>query len=179
MTAGNGQGIYYLLPAMIRTLHFLDPAANLRLAEHQILRRRYYRQPGHAGQRAGPDGCGSILNNSVYWFKLNDDGSGFHAKDLPPLIVSSHPSFRPVDVKVGPDGAIYVADWYNPIIGHYQASLHHPNRDHIHGRIWRITAKGMASVSPPDLTKLSIPELFEQLRSPALDAAIRTVRYAT
>ncbi|HZK81423.1 MAG TPA: PVC-type heme-binding CxxCH protein, partial [Humisphaera sp.] len=174
MTAGNGQGIYYLLPAMIRTLHFLDPR------QISDLRNIKYCGVDIIGTKAMPTSaqglmvCGSILNNSVYWFKLNDDGSGFHAKDLPPLIVSSHPSFRPVDVKVGPDGAIYVADWYNPIIGHYQASLHHPDRDHVHGRIWRITAKGMASVSAPDLTKLSIPELFEQLRSPE-----RWTRYQT
>ena len=43
---------------------------------------------------------------------------------------------------MGPDGAIYIADWYNPIIGHYQASFRHPDRDKAHGRIWRVTAKG-------------------------------------
>jgi putative heme-binding domain-containing protein len=108
---------------------------------------------------------GSVMNNSVYWFRINEDGSGFRVKDLPPLLVSSDTRFRPVDVKVGPDGAIYVADWYNPIIGHYQASLRHPDRDKTHGRIWRITAKGRSLVKPPDLASMALPELLDQLRS--------------
>ncbi|HWE04931.1 MAG TPA: HEAT repeat domain-containing protein [Tepidisphaeraceae bacterium] len=176
MTAGNGQGIYYLLPAMIRTTHFLDPRQisdlrNIKYCGVDIIDSKA--MPANVQGRMV---CGSILNNSVYWFKLNDDGSGFHAKDLPPLLVSTHSSFRPVDVKVGPDGAIYVADFYNPIIGHYQASLHHPDRDHVHGRIWRIAAKGMASVTQPELTTLSIPDLFEQLRSPERWTRFQTKR---
>jgi putative heme-binding domain-containing protein len=166
LTAGNGQGIYYLLSAMIRTQHFLDPrkideTRNIKYCGVDII-----------GTRAMPDDvqgllvAGSILNNAVYWFKLNDDGSGFHAKDLPPLLVSTSANFRAVDVKVGPDGAIYVADFYNPIIGHYQASLRHPDRDHTHGRIWRITAKGRKLAEQPELVKLPANELFEQLRSP-------------
>jgi glucose/arabinose dehydrogenase len=61
--------------------------------------------------------------------RIADDGAGFRVTDLPPFITSTHGSFRPVDVKIGPDGAIYIADWYNPIIGHYQASFRHPDRD--------------------------------------------------
>ena len=79
------------------------------------------------------------MNNRIVVFRLEDEGSGFSAKEEPPLLVSTDVSFRPVDVKVGPDGAIYVADWYNPIIGHYQASFRDPRRDKAHGRIWRIT----------------------------------------
>jgi glucose/arabinose dehydrogenase len=61
---------------------------------------------------------------------------------LPKLVKSSDTSFRPVDVSVGPDGAMYLCDWFNPVIGHYQASYADPRRDRSHGRIWRITAKG-------------------------------------
>src|SRR6185295_2893135 len=94
-----------------------------------------------------------------------DDASGFRVKDLPALIVSSSPVFRAVDVRVGPDGAIYIADWYNPIIGHYQASFRHPDRDKAHGRIWRVTAKGKAPVKAPNLAAMTTPELLEQLKS--------------
>ena len=62
---------------------------------------------------------------------------------------SAHGSFRPVDVKLGPDGALYICDWYNPIIGHYQASFRHPDRDKAHGRIWRVTYKGRPLLTPP------------------------------
>ena len=51
---------------------------------------------------------------------------------------SDDPWFRPVDIKLGPDGALYVADFYNRIIGHYEVPLTHPGRDRERGRIWRI-----------------------------------------
>src|SRR6185295_13300084 len=95
-----------------------------------------------------------------------DDGSGFRVKDLPALIVSSSPVFRAVDVRVGPDGAIYIADWYNPIIGHYQASFRHPDRDKAHGRIWRVTAKGRSVTTPPQLADATTTRLLEYIKSP-------------
>jgi len=55
---------------------------------------------------------------------------------------SDDPWFRPVDIQLGPDGAIYVADFYNRIIGHYEVPLDHPKRDHERGRIWRIVYRG-------------------------------------
>ncbi|GDY19568.1 hypothetical protein LBMAG56_09130 [Verrucomicrobiota bacterium] len=63
------------------------------------------------------------------------------------------------------DGAIYVADWYNPIIGHYQASYRHPDRDKEHGRIWRATWKGGPKVTPAKLAGASVADLLEQLDS--------------
>ena len=165
MVAGNGQGVYYLRPALIRTRHYRDipPIWNTgaKFGGCDILSGRHL--PDNA---QGLLAAGSFMNNSVYWWKLTDEGSSFVAKDLPPLIVSTNNAFRPVDLKVGPDGAIYIADWYNPIIGHYQASFRHPGRDKAHGRIWRVTAKGRPLVERPKLANLAAPELLEQLRSP-------------
>lgn len=112
--------------------------------------------------------AGGYINNSVWTLAITRDASGLKVGDhptLPPLIRSSHGSFRPIDVKLGPDGALYVADWYNPIIGHYQVSFRHPDRDKAHGRIWRITAKGRPLLTPPKIAGASLPELFELLRS--------------
>ena len=81
------------------------------------------------------------------------------------LVTSTHGSFRRVDVKIGPDGAIYLCDWYNPIIGHYQSSFRHPDRDKTHGRIWRITYKGRPLVKPPKIAGAKLEELFENLKS--------------
>ncbi len=98
--------------------------------------------------------------------KPSVDGSGHRLRTMPPLMTSTHPAFRPVDVSVGPDGAIYIADWFNPIIGHYQASFRHPDRDTEHGRIWRLTAKGRETTRAPDLVSMSAPRLCEQLEAP-------------
>src|SRR5256884_660719 len=108
---------------------------------------------------------GGYINNAVWALKISDDGAGFSLEDLPPLIKSSSRSFRPVDVKFGPEGALYICDWYNPIIGHYQASFRHPDRDKTHGRIWRVTAKGRPLTQPPKLPDSSVPELLDYLKS--------------
>jgi mono/diheme cytochrome c family protein len=98
--------------------------------------------------------------------RFEDAHSGFKTTQLPKLMRSSDRSFRPVDVGVGPDGALYLADWFNPIIGHYQASYADPKRDKAHGRIWRITAKGRPPVKQPNLAAMSAKELLDQLHSP-------------
>ncbi|MHB8519556.1 MAG: PVC-type heme-binding CxxCH protein [Limisphaerales bacterium] len=108
---------------------------------------------------------GGYINNAVWALKISDDGAGFSLADLPPLITSTDRSFRPVDVKFGPDGALYLCDWYNPIIGHYQASFRHPDRDKTHGRIWRVTAKGRSLTKPPALVDASAAELLDDLKS--------------
>ena len=69
---------------------------------------------------------------------MKDEGSGFAADPVDPLLQSSDPNFRPVDIEFGPDGSLYLCDWYNPLVGHMQHSIRDPNRDHTHGRIWRV-----------------------------------------
>lgn len=124
------------------------------------------------GSKALPDnvqGCAVIagyMASKVEIHRTVDDGSGFRTEQLPVLLSSTNNSFRPVDVSQGPDGAIYVVDFYNPIIGHYQASYRDPQRDKTHGRIWRISAKGRTPVKQPDLASMKETTLLEQLRSP-------------
>lgn len=114
-------------------------------------------------------GCaliGGYFGNVVELHRFSDDGSGFKTEQLPKLVRSTDTSFRPVDVSVGPDGALYLADWLNPVIGHYQASYADPRRDRTHGRIWRISAKGYKPVKQPALAQMKPAELLEQLKSP-------------
>ncbi len=109
---------------------------------------------------------GGYFGSVVELHRFEDAGSGFKTTQLPRVMTSSNNAFRPVDVSVGPDGAMYLADWYNPVIGHYQASYADPQRDKMHGRIWRVSAKGYAPVKQPDLAEMTAAQLLEQLRSP-------------
>jgi len=109
---------------------------------------------------------GGYYGNTLDLHRFVDDGSGFKTERIVSPIISSSKAFRPVDVSVGPDGALYACDWFNAVIGHYQASYADPRRDRSHGRIWRITAKGLPNVKQPDLVAMSEAELFAQLGSP-------------
>ncbi len=132
------------------------------------------------GTRALPDeiqGCaviGGYFGAVIEFHRFEDSGSGFKTVQLPRPVRSSDPSFRPVDVSVGPDGAIYAADWFNPVIGHYQASYIDPKRDKTHGRIWRISSTTHKPVKQPNLAAMKLGELFDQLKSPE-----RWTRYQT
>ncbi len=56
-------------------------------------------------------------------------GSTPKANEQPDFLTSDDRWFRPVDLQLGPDGALYIADFYNSIIGHYEVPLDHPGRD--------------------------------------------------
>src|SRR5690606_4264724 len=88
------------------------------------------------------------------------------------FILSEDPWFRPVDVKLGPDGALYIADFYNSIIGHYEVPLDHPKRDKVRGRIWRVTYKGKSN-KLQDLTTAPAEQLVS-----ALDNENLVIRFA-
>ncbi|MBL50063.1 MAG: hypothetical protein CMP28_14105 [Roseibacillus sp.] len=108
---------------------------------------------------------GDYKKNQVSRFETREDGAGFKLEWKSPLLKSKHRNFRPIDVKMGPDGAIYVVDWYNPITCHQDDFYRHPERDKTHGRIWRVTPK-KGAVKPPSLLDAKLAELLEALKSP-------------
>jgi putative heme-binding domain-containing protein len=115
---------------------------------------------------------GNVVTNRVHRARVDWKGATPNAVQQPDLIASSDRWFRPVDVKLGPDGALYVADFYNKIIGHYEVDLKHPARDKDRGRLWRVVYKGDKAAAPKphrtDFTAAKDGELFEDLFSPNL-----------
>ncbi len=115
---------------------------------------------------------GGYFGSVVELHRFYDDGAGFGSVQLPRVMQSTQHAFRPVDVSMGPDGAMYLADWYNEVIGHYQASYLDPRRDKHHGRIWRITSTQHPPVEYEDLANMDVAELLDKLKSPE-----RWIRY--
>lgn len=105
---------------------------------------------------------GDVVRCRVYRYSQTFKGASPVGKKEEDFLLSDDPWFRPVDVKLGPDGALYIADFYNSIIGHYEVPLDHPLRDHVRGRIWRITYKGKAN-EQKDWTAASVNELLQAL----------------
>lgn len=111
-----------------------------------------------------------LLNNDIGFqgtlqYRMREEDSGFAATPVEPLLRSSDPSHRPVDIKFGPDGALYICDWYNPLVGHMQHSIRDPNRDRTRGRIWRIRYKDRPLVTPPSIVGEPIPALLDLLKT--------------
>ncbi len=177
----GGEGIYYTFPGVAyqaavgtpRIMHGMNPGSPKYCSLERI-----------DGRHLPEDARGTLLTNDfranrVSRFQLAEQGSGFTSTKLPDLIHSKRITFRPIDLKMGPDGAIYIADWYNPIIQHGEVDFRDPRRDREHGRIWRVTAKGRPTLPRIDFTKLSTPDVLAQLASPesyARDMARRTLR---
>ena len=112
---------------------------------------------------------GNVMTSRVNRDVLRFAGSSPSAKELPDFLTSEDPWFRPVDLQFGPDGALYVADFYNRIIGHYEVPLTHPGRDRERGRIWRISYKQARRPHQPfNLTGLTADKVVAELTSPNL-----------
>ncbi|HYF36823.1 MAG TPA: PVC-type heme-binding CxxCH protein, partial [Prosthecobacter sp.] len=106
-------------------------------------------------------GVQGTLNHTV---KAVD--SGYEATEIEPLMLSSYANFRPVDMEFGPDGALYIVDWAEALIGHMQYSIRDPLRDKKHGRIWRITNMRKPLLKPTKIAGEPIEKLLELLKEP-------------
>ncbi|HEX7897633.1 MAG TPA: PVC-type heme-binding CxxCH protein [Planctomycetota bacterium] len=129
-----------------------------------------------------PETQGDVLLNNAIGFlgtkqhQMIDEGVGYRTKWRQDLTVSSDPCFRPVDLEFAPDGSLYIVDWYNPLIGHMQHNARDPNRDHVHGRIYRVTYPGRPLVEPARIAGAPIATLLENLKLPEYRSRYRTQR---
>jgi putative membrane-bound dehydrogenase-like protein len=114
---------------------------------------------------------GRVLHNNI----ILPNGSGYTEKNGFNILASSDEWFAPVHAEVGPDGALWVADWYNFIIQHNPTprgfengegnAYINPLRDSKHGRIYRIVYKGGKDSKTFDLKDASGSELLAALKS--------------
>ncbi len=105
-----------------------------------------------------------------------DDGTGYKTAFRQELLKSSDGNFRPGDLEFAPDGSLYVIDWHNVLIGHMQHSARDPLRDHVHGRIYRITYPSRPLVKPAEVDGASVATLLENLKLPEYRSRYRSRR---
>ncbi len=120
-----------------------------------------------------------LLNNTIGFLggkqhTFVDDGTGYKSKHRQDLFWSDDKNFRPVDAEIAPDGSLYIVDWHNMLIGHMQHNARDPLRDHVHGRIYRITYPSRPLVKPAKIDGASIDELLENLKFPEIRTRYRT-----
>ena len=119
------------------------------------------------------DWQGTFLNTNVitvqgiFRAKLTEEGSGLKGTTIEPNLIETDKekagNFRPSGVAVAPDGSLYVMDWSQMLIGHLQHHLRDPNRDHQHGRLYRITFPSRPLLTPKKIDGESIENLLALL----------------
>jgi putative membrane-bound dehydrogenase-like protein len=117
-----------------------------------------------------------ITDRAVLNHTITERGSGYVGQEVPAIVSCDDGNFRPVDAQFAPDGTLYIVDWHNALIGHLQHNLREPNRDHSHGRIWRVSYPGRPRVEPAKIHGQSVAQLLELLRSPENNTRYRARR---
>jgi len=120
-----------------------------------------------------------LINNTIGFLGMKqhvieDDGTGYKSRHRQDLVKSDDRNFRPVDMEFAPDGSLYFIDWHNILVGHMQHNARDPLRDHVHGRIYRITYPSRPLITPPPISGASIDQLLENLKLPEFRARYRT-----
>jgi len=116
---------------------------------------------------------GNSVTGRVNRDKVTVKGSSLIGIEQADFVTCDDRWFRPVEIKLGPDGALYIADFYDCIIGYYEVPLTHPRRDKTRGRVWRVVYRGTEGERHElreicDLTKLDLEQLWTRLATPNL-----------
>ncbi len=168
-TDGAGfKGVYHAMPGatyftysdMRREAESISPGNYPKFASLEVIH-----SPAFPADWQGQLVTCDFRAHRIVRFGLEEVGSSFRTREMPDLLRSTNVTFRPIDVRFGPDGALYIADWSNPIIQHGEVDFRDPRRDKEHGRIWRVTRQGYAAPPRTDLTTLTPEELLDRTLS--------------
>ncbi len=112
--------------------------------------------------------CNTIgyLGLKQYDLERNSRSGEVWGEPTTDLLFSADKNFRPTDAVFGEDGALYIADWHNIIIGHMQHNIRDPNRDHKHGRIYRMVSTERPLQEPVEIAGASLKHLMKNLEHP-------------
>ena len=141
----------------------------------------YFEHMTHTGHSGGHVTCGGIvyqggawpdafngtyvganlLSNAIYWSALEPHGSTFTSRYVGTLLETDDIWFRPIDCRTGPDGSVFVADWYDKRANHV---IPEDTWDKTNGRVWKIVYKGTPAVISGDLSRRTSDELVDLLR---------------
>lgn len=106
------------------------------------------------------------ITGAIQVVRATPEGRRYRYEKRADFLTSTDRWFRPVAVHFGPDGCLYVVDWYNKIISHNEVPRGHPERDKVRGRIWRVRHRDQPRIVPPDLTRLEDRALLAHLGGP-------------
>lgn len=176
----SGPDVRWMMPGSIKPRYGIATHKSLSLVDpnHQV---RPTSGLEFVSSRHFPDEVQGdyLINNTIGFLgtkqhTLEDDGTGYKSRHRQDLMWSKDRNFRPVDMQFAPDGSLYVIDWHNVLIGHMQHNARDPLRDHVHGRIYRITYPSRSLVTPAKVDGASIDELLENLKLPEYRTRYRT-----
>lgn len=120
---------------------------------------------------------GNIHQSAINWDRLTPKGSTFVASkgnETGDFLTTKDGWFMPVSTQTGPDGAVWIMDWYDKYPCYQNANADPAGVDREHGRIWRVVWTGGTPGKPVpsrpspdmDLSKLNSPELASKLADP-------------
>ncbi len=157
---------YELLPSIVNHRHYMAAYCGVCVYQGDNFPREY----------RGTVLMGNIHQHAINHDRLSPNGSSFKAAAERDFLTTDDGWFMPVSEQVGPDGALWVADWYDKYPCYQNAQADPEGVDREHGRIWRVVYTGAHSNStnaaiaqksaPKNLGGLSNSELVDLLEYP-------------
>lgn len=178
----SGPDVRWMMPGSIKPRYGVATHKSMNLIEEKHKVRPTSGLEFVSSRHFPDDVQGDLLINNTIGFLgtkqhvIEDDGTGYKSRHRQDLVQSDDRNFRPVDMEFAPDGSLYIIDWHNVLIGHMQHNARDPLRDHVHGRIYRVTYPSRPLVEPAKVAGASIPELLENLKLPEFRTRYRTRR---